>query len=64
MHVFEDQVLATVARHPVEAFVASVRSRKPPVCRVEHGRDAVLACLLVREALDAKRVATMKELLA
>ena len=48
----------------LESFVKSVRTRKPPVCRVEHGRDAVLACLLVREALDAKRVATMKELLA
>jgi predicted dehydrogenase len=51
-------------RLALEAFVSSVRTRKPPVCRVEHGRDAVLACLLVREALDAKRVATMKELLA
>ncbi len=48
----------------LQAFVDSVRSRKAPVCRVEHGRDAVLACLLVREALDSKRVATMKELLA
>jgi predicted dehydrogenase len=51
-------------RLALESFVASVRDRKPPVCRVEHGRDAVLACLLVREALDSKRVATMKELLA
>lgn len=51
-------------RLALESFVNSVRTRKPPVCRAEHGRDAVLACLLVREALDAKRVATMKELLA
>jgi predicted dehydrogenase len=51
-------------RLALEAFVDSVRSRKPPVCRVEHGRDAVLACLLVREALDSRRVATMKELVA
>ena len=48
----------------LEAFVDSVRTRKAPVCRVEHGRDAVLACLLVREALDSRRVATMKELMA
>ncbi len=48
----------------LDAFFDSVRNRKPTVCRVEHGRDAVLACLLVREALDGKRVATMKELLA
>ena len=51
-------------RLALEAFVDSVRTRKAPVCRVEHGRDAVLACLLVREALDNRRVATMKELLA
>ena len=51
-------------RLALEAFVESVKTRKPPVCRVEHGRDAVLACLLVREALDSRRVATMKELLA
>ncbi|GAC1472706.1 MAG: hypothetical protein NVSMB9_20270 [Isosphaeraceae bacterium] len=51
-------------RLALEAFLDSVRTRKPTVCRVEHGRDAVLACLLVREALDTKRVATMKELLA
>lgn len=48
----------------LEAFVNSVRTRAKPVCRVEHGRDAVLACLLVRESLDGKRVATMKDLLA
>jgi myo-inositol 2-dehydrogenase / D-chiro-inositol 1-dehydrogenase len=48
----------------LEAFVDCVHSRKPPFCRVEHGRDAVLACLLVREAVDSKRVATMKELVA
>jgi predicted dehydrogenase len=51
-------------RLALEAFLDSVRTRKRPVCRVEHGRDAVLACLLVREALDARRVATMKELMA
>ena len=51
-------------RLALESFVDSVRTRKAPVCRVEHGRDAVLACLLVREALDSRRVATMKELMA
>lgn len=51
-------------RMALEAFVESLHTRKPPVCRVEHGRDAVLACLLVREALVGKRVATMRELLA
>ena len=28
-----------------------MKDRKPPVATVEHGRDAVLACLLVREAV-------------
>jgi predicted dehydrogenase len=46
----------------LEAFAASVRTRKPPVATVEHGRDAVLACLLVREAVYQKRPVTMKEL--
>ena len=46
----------------LEAFAASVKSRKPPVATVEHGRDAVLACLLVREAVYTKKPVTMKEL--
>jgi predicted dehydrogenase len=46
----------------LEAFAASVKSRKPPVATVEHGRDAVLACLLVREAVYQKKPVTMKEL--
>jgi predicted dehydrogenase len=46
----------------LEAFVDSVRTRKPPVASVEHGRDAVLACLLVREAVYREGVVTMAEL--
>ncbi len=46
----------------LEAFAASVKSRKAPVATVEHGRDAVLACLLVREAVYTKKPVTMKEL--
>ncbi|MFM8273224.1 MAG: Gfo/Idh/MocA family protein [Gemmata sp.] len=46
----------------LEAFARSVRDRKPPVATVEHGRDAVLACLLVREAVYQKKPVTMKEL--
>jgi len=47
----------------LEAFAASVKSRKAPVATVEHGRSAVLACLLVREAVYQKKPITMKELL-
>ncbi len=46
----------------LEAFAASVANRKPPVATVEHGRDAVLACLLVREAVYQRKPITMKEL--
>ena len=46
----------------LEAFAASVKDRKPPVATVEHGRDAVLACLLVRVAVYQKKPITMKEL--
>jgi hypothetical protein len=33
------------------------------VATVEHGRAAVLACLLVREAVYKKKVVTMKEMM-
>ncbi|HZP84482.1 MAG TPA: Gfo/Idh/MocA family oxidoreductase [Chthonomonadaceae bacterium] len=48
----------------LDAFVDSVRTRKPPVSTVEQGRDAVLACLLVREAVYRQGVVTMQELTA
>jgi len=37
----------------LKAFVNSVQTRSEPVCTVEQGRDAVLACLLVRASVDA-----------
>jgi predicted dehydrogenase len=46
----------------LQAFIESVRTRKPPVATVEHGRNAVLACLLVREGVYKKTLVTMKEL--
>lgn len=46
----------------LEAFVDSVRTRKPPVAGVAEGRDAVLACILVREAVYRQGVVTMEEL--
>ena len=42
----------------LQAFVNSVRGRTPTVCTVEHGRDAVLACLLMRAAVETGTVAT------
>jgi myo-inositol 2-dehydrogenase/D-chiro-inositol 1-dehydrogenase len=48
----------------LQAFVDSVRTRKPPVATVEHGRDSVLACLLVRAAVDRGAPVTMQELTA
>jgi predicted dehydrogenase len=49
-------------RLALAAFLDSVRNSRPPVATVRHGRDAVLACLLVREAVYRKRVVTVKEL--
>jgi myo-inositol 2-dehydrogenase/D-chiro-inositol 1-dehydrogenase len=49
-------------RLSLTAFADSVKTRKAPVATVEHGRDAVLTCLLVREAVYQKKPVTMKEL--
>jgi myo-inositol 2-dehydrogenase / D-chiro-inositol 1-dehydrogenase len=46
------------------AFADSVRTRKPPVSTVEQGRDSVLACLLVREAVYRGGEVTMEELIS
>ena len=48
----------------IEAFLRSVRHRTPPVSSVEQGRDAALACLLVREAVYRGGTVTMEELQA
>ena len=47
----------------LEAFVNSVRTRQPSIATVEHGRDAVLTCLLMREAVYKQKAVTLKELL-
>ncbi len=46
----------------LKAFVETVRKRTTPVCTVEHGRDAVLACLLMRTAVETGNVATQGNL--
>jgi predicted dehydrogenase len=43
------------------AFLNSVRTRTPPVASVQHGRDAAAASLLVRAAVDGRRVVTLDE---
>ena len=48
----------------LENFVKSLRSRTPPVATVGHGRDAVLASLLVRRAVYTGEVVRMKDLQA
>ena len=45
----------------LKAFVNSVRTRSEPVCTVEHGRAAVLTCLLVRSSVDARAAVTMDQ---
>ena len=36
-----------------KAFVNSASTHSEPVCTVEHGRAAVLTCLVVRASVDA-----------
>lgn len=45
----------------LKSFVNSVKTRSQPVCTVEHGRAAVLACLLVRASVDAKAAVTVDQ---
>jgi hypothetical protein len=59
-HTFKGDINNT--RLGLAAFLDSVRHGKPPVATVRHGRDAVLACLLVREAVYPKKAVTAKEL--
>lgn len=47
----------------LEAFIRSVRTRTQPVATVAHGRDAVLCCLLVREAVYRSGEVTMHEIM-
>ncbi|MBN1419470.1 MAG: Gfo/Idh/MocA family oxidoreductase [Planctomycetes bacterium] len=51
-------------RLALAAFANSVRTRTTPVATVEHARDAVLACLLVRHAVYTRSVAEMEDLRA
>lgn len=53
----DDNVLA------VESFLKAVRERSQPVATIEHAREALLACLLMREAVYRKTMVTMKEIL-
>jgi predicted dehydrogenase len=46
-------------RFAQEAFLECVRTRKKPFSDVRVGRDAVLVALLVREAVDRKRMTKM-----
>jgi predicted dehydrogenase len=49
-------------RLALEAFAKSAATGSKPVATAENGRDAVLACLLVREAVYRKQPVAMKEL--
>jgi len=44
-----------------EAFLECIRTRKQPVSNVYNGRDSVLVSLLVREAVDRRRLTSMDE---
>ncbi len=46
------------------AFINSVKKRTAPIADVRAGRDAVLACLLVREAVYTRRMVSVTDLRA
>jgi len=46
----------------VQAFLNSVRTRSKPIATVENGRDAVMCCLLLREAVYSKQAVTLETL--
>lgn len=53
----DDNVLA------VESFLKAVRERSQPVATITHAREALLACLLMREAVYRGTAVTMKDFL-
>jgi myo-inositol 2-dehydrogenase/D-chiro-inositol 1-dehydrogenase len=59
-HSFKGDIDSTRLAH--EGFHKSIRSRQAPIAGVENGRDAVLACLIVREAVSSGKPVTMKEI--
>ena len=46
----------------MSAFIESVRTRKKPAAGAEQGRESLLACLLVREAVYRRQPVTMKQI--
>ncbi|MBL8890280.1 MAG: Gfo/Idh/MocA family oxidoreductase [Planctomycetaceae bacterium] len=46
----------------VESFLKSVRERSQPVATLAHARDALLACLLMREAVERGTAVTLKDI--
>jgi myo-inositol 2-dehydrogenase/D-chiro-inositol 1-dehydrogenase len=48
----------------LQNFLAAVRSHSQPVATVDHGRNAVIACLLMRQAVYSKRPVELNEILS
>jgi myo-inositol 2-dehydrogenase / D-chiro-inositol 1-dehydrogenase len=46
----------------VESFLKAVRDRSQPVATLAHARAALLACLLMREAVDRGTAVTLKDI--
>jgi predicted dehydrogenase len=59
-HAYKGEIDSTKLAH--EAFHKSIKTRQAPIAGVNNGRDAVLACLLMREAVYAGKPVTMKEI--
>lgn len=59
-HSYQGDINSTLLA--LEAWSNSIRESKPPIATVEHGRNAVLSCLLVRKAVYSGEVVKMEDL--
>jgi predicted dehydrogenase len=46
----------------LQNFLTAVRTHSQPVATVQHGRDSVVACLLMRQAVYTRRMIELKEI--
>jgi predicted dehydrogenase len=53
-HAYQGEINSTLLA--LEAWSKSLRSREKPIATVRHGRDAVLSCLMVKQAVYSKGV--------
>lgn len=61
-HVWSSKEPANSTLRALQSWVDSVRTRSQPVATVEHARDAVVTCLMVRTAVERKTAVTREDI--